>query len=68
LVLSFPGRLSTLQPVPGVVTQPSGSPLVAVPGALAVEVMGKQGKLVPLATAGPTGYTPQQLQTAYGLN
>ena len=30
--------------------------------------MGPNGTLVPDQTSGPTGYTPQQLQTAYGLN
>jgi parallel beta-helix repeat protein len=42
----------------------SGAQPVAVP----VKVMSSDGQLVPLQTAGPTGYTPQQLQTAYGLN
>jgi parallel beta-helix repeat protein len=41
---------------------------MALPTAVPVEVMGPQGKLVPLDTPGPVGYTPQQLQTAYGLN
>ena len=40
----------------------------AVPFALPVEVSGPQGKLVPLSLPAPQGYTPQQLQTAYGLN
>ena len=40
----------------------------AVPGAILKEVMGPSGTLVPDQTSGPTGYTPQQLQTAYGLN
>ena len=44
------------------------SSLGAVAGAVPVEVMGPQGTLVPLQTTAPTGYTPQQLQTAYGLN
>jgi CSLREA domain-containing protein len=43
------------------------SSAVAMPGALPVEVLGPNGQMVPLSTAGPTGYTPQQLQTAYGL-
>jgi hypothetical protein len=42
--------------------------LNAVPGAILKEVMGPNGTLVPDQTSGPTGYTPQQLQTAYGLN
>jgi parallel beta-helix repeat protein len=46
----------------------TGSFSQAVPVAVPVEVMGPEGKLVPLVTPGPTGYTPQQLQTAYGLN
>jgi CSLREA domain-containing protein len=42
----------------------------AVPGAIPVEVMGPAGKMIPRATPSPVGfgYTPQQLQTAYGLN
>jgi CSLREA domain-containing protein len=40
---------------------------LVLPGAVPVEVIGPHGQLVPLSTAGPTGYTPQQLQTAYGL-
>ena len=42
--------------------------LIAAPGAILKQVMGPNGQLVPDQTAGPTGYTPQQLQTAYGLN
>ena len=40
----------------------------AVPGVILKEVMGPSGTLVPDLASGPTGYTPQQLQTAYGLN
>ena len=39
----------------------------ATPGAVAKKVMGPNGVLVPLIGAGPTGYTPQQLETAYGV-
>jgi len=49
-------------------TVPSLLTAQAVPTAVPVEVMGPAGKLVPLVTPGPVGYTPQQLQTAYGLN
>src|SRR5271167_3560439 len=45
---------------------PSSS--TALPTYVPVEVMGREGKLVPLLTPGAVGYTPQQLQTAYGLN
>ena len=45
-----------------------GSSALAVPGIVPVQVMGSQGTLVDLITAAPTGYTPQQLRTAYGLN
>jgi CSLREA domain-containing protein len=38
------------------------------PGAILKEVMGPNGDLIPDQTSGPTGYTPQQLQAAYGLN
>lgn len=41
---------------------------VALPGAVPVEMIGPNGQMVPLSTPGPTGYTPQQLATAYGLN
>ena len=41
----------------------------AVPLALPKLVMGPHGNLIPLTGAGPTGgYTPQQLETAYGVN
>src|SRR6202041_253461 len=54
--------------VPSIVPSTLGSSALVVPGIVPVEVMGPQGKLVDLLTAVPTGYTPQQLQTAYGLN
>src|SRR5262245_28908273 len=44
------------------------SSVVAVPGAVPFEVMGPNGQSVPLSTPGPTGYPPQQLQTAYVFN
>jgi parallel beta-helix repeat protein len=59
------GRASLTHLGPNDLTRSSAQ---AVPGVVPVEVMGPEGKLVPLFTPGPTGYTPQQLQTAYGLN
>ena len=41
--------------------------LHAVPGVVVQMVPGPSGA-VPFASTGPVGYTPQQLQAAYGLN
>src|SRR5262249_4717585 len=50
---------------PSVLTPSAGQ---AMPGVVPVEVVGSQGRLVPLFTPGPTGYTPQQVWTAYGID
>ncbi|WP_165232543.1 choice-of-anchor Q domain-containing protein [Aquisphaera insulae] len=46
----------------------SGSSFQAVPGAVPVMVMGPAGKPIPLFSTSPTGYTPQQIRAAYGMD
>jgi subtilase family serine protease len=53
LVLSTPGGVSSLLPYPTWVPK---------------EVMGPDGGIIPDVSSGPTGYTPKQLEDAYGLN
>ena len=40
----------------------------AAPGVIPKGVINANGTIIPFASSGPTGYTPQQLQTAYGLS
>ena len=42
--------------------------IAAIPPFEIKEIAGSNGQLIPDASAGPSGYSPQQLQDAYGVN